>query len=316
MSGDSVVQGLSGALLIGLSGFLYLHASYYQRFRYALVGHQTRASLAFAYGLAFLVLAGVLSRAGFPGAAGQKALASVWVSITPVATLNGIFGAAPLLGLLIGVLSNFWRLIRASDKSHLKYKKHALFTDRLDKRLRLAAMSDVAESGEDHLLSTMWRAATQGKLIQVTMKSRKVYVGSPLLQDDPSVNSLWLKILPIASGFRDSETLAYIPTTDYRALFDSLASSARSSGPEINSMIQIVKGKTSISFDQNDLGFLLPWTEVVSITIHDPALEAFFSPPSDEGRLAGDSETETGAEIEIGADADQGQLLPPAFSKS
>lgn len=295
MNGESVVQGLSGALLVGLAGFLYLHSSYFQRFRHAPIGHQTRASLAFAYGLFFLFAAGLLAQAEFaPLAITRDFLLGVWVSITPVKSLSGVFGAAPMLALFAGLTSNIWRLMRASDRPYLKDVQHVLHTKNLLKRMRLAALGDVASSADDQMLWTMWRAITLGKLVQVTMKSRKVYVGSPLPLGDPSATSLWLKIMPIASGFRDAETLTYIPTTDYRILFEVLAESDRGGGPELKSSIKVGLGTATIEFDQADLGFLLPWSEVASITIHDPALEAFFSPDAAGEPIAEDDREITG----------------------
>jgi len=273
MGGESVVQGLSGALLVGLAGFLYLHFSYFQRFRNALVAPQTRASLAFAYGLLFLFAAG-LSKYLLSESV-VELLSEVWTVISPLKSLDGVFGAAPALGLLAALASNIGRLVLASNKDYLKERGHALFSTNLRKRMQFAALNYVAGEGEDHMLWTIWRATTQGKLIQVSTKSRKVYVGMPLPLGDPSATSKWLKIVPIASGFRDSETLSYVPTTDYRSLFEALASPT----PESKRTRRIEAGSTVIDFDQYDLGFLIPWSEITSITIHDPALEAFFPPP-------------------------------------
>ena len=280
MNGEAVVQGISGALLVGLAGFLYLHASYFQRFRHALVSHQTRASLAFAYGLLFLFLAGLLGWIGLPGADAREYLAEAWRAVTPVKSLGAVFGAAPVLGLVAGVGSNLLRLARASDRAYLSDKRHPLFTTDLVRRMRLAALGDVASEADDQLLWTMWRAVTQGKLVQVTLKNRKVYVGSPLPLGDPSAAAQWMKLVPIASGFRDSDTLSYIPTTDYRLLFEAMAGTGqhRDDGPESRSRMRIEAGGMSVEFEPSDLGFILPWAEIASMTIHDPALEAFFAP--------------------------------------
>ena len=283
--GTEIAQGISGALLVALAGFLYLHVSFLQRFQHAAATPQTRASLAIAYGLLFLFIVGFISNLTCWKASPLSAfLSRVWLEITPIKGLGGVFGAAPAAGLLAGLLSNFSRLIQRANKPYLNDKNHALFTSSLIKRMRLAALSEVAIRTDDQMLRTLWRAITLGKLVQVTMKSRKVYIGMPLPSRDPSVETSWLKVVPIASGFRDSETLAFIPTTDYRDLFDALAedSQGHDAEPDRCATSTIQKNGASINFDHGDVGFLLPWSDVASLTIHDPELEAFFAPEAVE----------------------------------
>lgn len=277
-SGGALVESLSVALLIGLSGFLYLYSSYFKRFQLAAASQSTRTSLTFAYGLIFIILTSyVASNCIENNPSLNEALVGFWSKVSPFDSLPGEFGAAPVLGLLAGVASNILSLIRRSDEPFLKDKSHPLFTNNLQRRMRLAALSDLALITEDQMLRTLWRSLTLGKLIQVTLKNRKVYIGSPLASKDPSIESLWLKIVPIASGFRDDETLSYIPTTDYRELFNLLAN-ANEVNPNIIDNQKIVVGQSnqSLMFDPNDVGIILPWAEITSLTIYDPTLEALF----------------------------------------
>lgn len=185
------------------------------------------------------------------------------MAVTPVPGLDAVYIVAPAVALLSGLLGNLRRLVLASDHPYLKDQLHPLFTTNIRARMRLAALGDFAKATDDRLLATLWRAMTLGKLIQVTLKGRKVYIGSPLASSDPSIESRWLKLVPIASGYRDSESLSYIATTDYRSLFEELADGAEG-------------GRLPEGFDRADLGVLICWTEIVSITIYDPALEEYF----------------------------------------
>lgn len=95
----TLVQGLSGAFLVGLAGFLYLHASYYRRFQHAAASPQTRTSLSFAYGIGFLLLTGVcLAALRHWSPRATHNLHAIWRGLSPVAGLDAVFVVAPGLG--------------------------------------------------------------------------------------------------------------------------------------------------------------------------------------------------------------------------
>lgn len=271
IGGNSLIQGVGGALLIGLSGFLYLHASYFQRFQYASASAQTKASLSFAYGILFLIVAVLLIpllAKSFPLA--SSAIKEHWAKVASVMKLHPSFFVAPLLGILFGFLGNVIRLVVHSDSIFLKERNHKLHTTKLLPRMKLAALSAYAAITDDRLVATLWRAVTLGKLVQITLKSRKVYIGPIVASVDPSaIGNGWLKIIPILSGFRDKDSLYFVNTTDYLPLFEDMASG---NGAVFGEMQKIPSG-----FDREDLGVLIPWAEVVSLTIHDPNLNDFFS---------------------------------------
>jgi hypothetical protein len=261
----ALVQGLSGAFLVGLAGFLYLHASYYRRFQHAAASSQTTTSLSFAYGIGFLLLTGVfLAALRHWSPHSTHALHQLWGELSPVHGLAAVFVVAPGMGLLAGVAGNLVRLLDESDHPCLADSAHPLYTTNLRARMRLSALAAFVKVSDDRLFATRWRAINLGKLIQVTLKSRKVYIGSPLTSADPSIENRWLKIVPIASGYRDSESLAYNATTDYRSLYDELADGAGTESTPVDDI------------DRQDLGVLISWTEIVSLTIYEPALEDYF----------------------------------------
>jgi len=230
--GASLIQGLSGALLVGLTGFLYLHVSYFQRYRYATTAQATRTSLSFAFGIAVLLLTSLMLavlRAHAP--AYVLAAHALWSRVSPLPGLSEVFILAPLVGLSCGMAENLVRLFMASDEPYLKDKTHLHVPD-LRARMRVAALHRVANYTDAPLLLAVWRAMTLRELVLITLKSREVYVGLPMVLADPSIESPWLKLMPVAGGFRDSERLTCVLTTPYV---------------------------------EDEAGVLIPWAEVLSI---------------------------------------------------
>lgn len=270
-AGNTLIQGLSGALFVGLSGFLYLHGSYYQRFQHASATQQVRTSLSFAYGALFLILSSIL----FPELKGRleilhKYFRDEWSVVSSVLKLHPVFFVAPILALIFAIIGNLYRLVRHSDEKYMKDRSHSVYSENLRMRMKLAAMADYAKITDDRMLATLWRAVISTKLIQITLKNRKIYIGLPLASADPSLMvGGWFKIIPLVSGFRDKDTLSFIETTNYVALFETMANGNEASSGELQ--------RVPTSFDRNDLGILVPWGEITSLTIHDPALDEFFS---------------------------------------
>src|SRR5205823_756791 len=89
----------------------------------------------------------------------------------------------------------------------------------LRKRLRLAGVANVVCKSNDANVRIIFRALLLRKLIMITLKSRKVYVGNPVWPDfDPAHVLTSLKILQFASGTRDEASRKVTLTTDYGAL--------------------------------------------------------------------------------------------------
>lgn len=278
-NGSGLSQGISAFLFIGLSGFLYLYASYYCRFRQVHQQPYIRTQLAFAYGLCVVLATSLIDALLIVHLVQvQRLFTDLWVKLNPFAGLSGVFGMAPVVAVAAGVVENVGRLVLLSDSPILKDRKHPFYTHSLRARMRMAALHRYSLSSEDELVKTLWRALSLGKLLQITLKSGKVYVGSPLASCDPSFDQKWLKIIPIASGFRDSETQSYCPTTDYRRLFEALSNAPASASALDSQLVELSVGNIEVAFDGQDLGILVPWSEISSATIYDPALETIFSP--------------------------------------
>ncbi len=278
-TGSMLLQGVGSTLLVGLAGFLYLHGSYFKRFQIAHLPPQTRASLSFAYGLCFLFLASISAHICPKGAG---ALSTFWADLSPVPNVGGLFGMAPILGLVVACASNIVRLVRVSSLPYFTSREHALHSSSLRARMRLAALVTLSKNSDDLRFLTLWRAITLGKLIQVTLKSGKVYIGSALATLDPSAPDGWLKIVPIASGYRDSISRKYVQTTVYLDLYDALVAAEQPQADDDSKQnttpdVDPANAPRIIQFDPQDLGILITWDEVVSLTIHEPALQSYFA---------------------------------------
>lgn len=283
-SGRAVLQGVGSALLIGLSGFLYLYSNYLKRFETAHLPPQSRASLSLAYGLFFVSVCAVLANV-FP--VPSASLSRILISFSPFPGIRGEFLSAPILALVAAAILNVVRLVRFSDSPVIALPDGVLATTALFTRMRIASIAKLADKSEDLLIRTLWRAITKGKLLQVTLKSGKVYIGLPLASMDPSTPSSWLRIVPIASGYRDKNRQTYVPTTYYGELIDANGSSQGLYRDE--DLKSLNWNGDQIQFDAKDIGILVAWSEVLSLTIHNPALEAYFA--RDESTQAQDYRT-------------------------
>lgn len=104
--------------------------------------------------------------------------------------------AALLLGILGGPISN-------------------LFFD------ELAAKSLALRRQGSHLLRLLNEASEEGSLISLTLDTRKWYVGYVVETPSLDPKDQFFSIIPIFSGYRDSDTLEARRLTEYR--FDSIS---------------------------------------------------------------------------------------------
>lgn len=92
-------------------------------------------------------------------------------------------------------------------------------------RVHTVAEADVLTFGTelDLLVHDVWK---HKKLLQVTLKSRKVYIGQCLQGAKPHEETPYLKLLPFFSGHRDSERLNLCLDRDYISAYAKLAHSS------------------------------------------------------------------------------------------
>ena len=193
-----------------------------------------------------------------------------------------------LAAVLLGVADNF-RVLYVMRKDPALTNNARL---PLRKRLRLAGVAKIICNSNDANIRLIFRALMLRKLIMITMKSRKVYVGNPVWPDfDPAHVLTSLKILQLASGSRDEASRKVNLTTDYGALTTALrASSSRGvsdldrANPLRSDVFDLpLEGGKFVQVDIEDFGAVISWNEIESITIFDKNIYAWFQqqpPPS------------------------------------
>jgi hypothetical protein len=150
---------------------------------------------------------------------------------------------------------------------------------------RFAALAHFIHKSNDAALRAIFRACILRKSLMVTLKSHKVYVGKPNLLpwEDPTEILAVIRLMPLRSGFRDAVTKKVTLTTKYdhiawrlvelgREICDQLADPLR------RDMVGLVndEGVIVAEVDINDIGVVISWPEVESLTIFDENLyEAF-----------------------------------------
>lgn len=95
--------------------------------------------------------------------------------------------------------------------------------------------------------------------IALTMKSRKVYVGFVTQTFDPSHDRKWISILPLVSGYRDSDNLRIVFVTNYQDVYGKV-------GPvEVDKPLPGKLGHLA----PKDFGIVLPVDDVQSANLFD-----------------------------------------------
>jgi len=83
----------------------------------------------------------------------------------------------------------------------------------------------------DHLDELFLNAVEDKKLVQITLKSGKVYAGRIYKAFEPLSSHEYISILPVQSGFRDSETHEVKYTTNYSKAYRKYDEDTKSMEP-------------------------------------------------------------------------------------
>jgi hypothetical protein len=112
----------------------------------------------------------------------------------------------------------------------------------------------------------------------VTLKSGKVYVGkSAETIADPSVRAQSLKIIPFHSGYRNEKTHKVELPTDYQRIYEMMQRKPEEEEEPVNLSdplaVENVDLKctdgTLVEVDMQDMGVVILWSEVQSLTLYD-----------------------------------------------
>jgi hypothetical protein len=159
------------------------------------------------------------------------ALARWWHAVVPFAYSGVAFGAFSLGWILPGIV-NFACFPR-------------------DSQIRRA----IREAGDDLemlLLETMDREVS----VLVTLSSAKVYIGRVTRSVDPSQERRYVSLLPMLSGYRNSEDQEFIPTNDYLSLYED-----------------VISGRVAgLNVGADEFQVVIPVSEIVSVSPFAPVI--------------------------------------------
>jgi hypothetical protein len=111
----------------------------------------------------------------------------------------------------------------------------------------------IREEGEN-FEQILEKSIKRTKMVSITLKNNKVYIGIATSNYLPGGNRRYLKIIPFYSGYRDQDNLNLIITTNYAKVYD-----------------KIEEGKLEDLDIDDDFEFIISVSEIVSINIFDVA---------------------------------------------
>ena len=131
----------------------------------------------------------------------------------------------------------------------------------------------IRNRGDDieHLLV---RSVERTMPIQVTLNSRKVYVGNVVEMVEPQNDRKTLRLLPLLSGYRDENDFSLVFTTEYTRIYEQVLKPAESA----------TDGTPALQIE--DFEIVVQLRDVVSINLFDFNTYLHFSEPDDAAAAA------------------------------
>lgn len=120
------------------------------------------------------------------------------------------------------------------------------------------------ERSNDHLEILLSRACLETKAVSVTLKSRKVYVGLVTQTHDPLYDRKYIQLLPIKSGYRESDSLSLKLTVDYSSVYAKI----------------IQEDAATVAAGIQDFEIVFPVSEIQSVNLFDASTYQLFNPPN------------------------------------
>jgi hypothetical protein len=124
-----------------------------------------------------------------------------------------------------------------------------------------AAERAIRETG-DYLETLLVRAIRRTKPVSATLKSGKAYIGFVVGNIDPSVDRRFISLLPLQSGYRNTEHQLVLHT-DYARVYERISAEGRPE-PELDELMK-------------DFIIVLPVGEIQSMNIFDRDAYRLFS---------------------------------------
>jgi len=261
-----------------LAGYSFIRLSYYRRFVAEYLRTDRFALHVLGYSFAFFLLGDVTAEV-IPHWTWNVFL-SVERSLENVGITAPVINAIAL-GVVIALVDNV--RVRCLMRKDAAMSARNGFLE----GIRIAAVARFVRKSNDSALRAIFRATILKKNLMVTLKSNKVYVGKPylLLWDDPTQALTFIKILPVKSGYRDPGTKQVNFTTRYDDLVDRLVELDGLRGelrdvtdPLASDVLGLVNDQDDViaEIDIEDLGVVIAWSQVESLTIFDDNLYKAF----------------------------------------
>ncbi|NJL58149.1 hypothetical protein HC928_25820 [bacterium] len=141
----------------------------------------------------------------------------------------------------------------------------------------------VIQESNDFLEILLEKALSETKLISVTLKSGKVYIGFVTSNFDPSYDRKFLKLLPLKSGYREPVEKTLIITTDYSCVYVALAEKEREPAEKtliITTDYSPVYETLAEKERYSDFEIIISVPEVQTVNIFDPDAYTLFNSPA------------------------------------
>jgi hypothetical protein len=261
-----------------LAGYLFLRVSPFRRYRAEHLRTDRFALHVFGFSVIcyfFGVATASIVLYKFPGGWVDVYLHKVAkyseLDISVICTL----GVSPVLG----VLDRLYNLMRMWLDPAVKARPWW----RLYKKSEAAAVARFISKCDDAAIRTLYRATFYRKPIMLTLKSGKVYVGTPIKGiGDPSVLASFIKIIPLLSGYRDPATHKVELPTRYRDITSQMTAwhvekPANTDDPLVQDIADLKLGNGElVAIDMQDMGAVILWSEVVTISLYDENIYGAF----------------------------------------
>jgi len=275
--GEAARSAFSASIAL-LAGYSFIRLSYYRRFAAEYLRTDRFALHVLGYSFVFFLVGEILAQL-IPHWTLDRFL-SVEGDLEKVGITAPVINAI-LLGLVLALLDN--ARVRCLMRNDASMSTRSGFFE----GVRIAAVARFVRKSNDSALRAIFRATILKKDPMVTLKSNKVYVGKPylLLWDDPTQALTFIKILPIKSGYRDPTTKKVTLSTRYHEIVDRLVEldGTRNTIKDVTDpLASDVLGLTNdqdevvASVDIEDLGIVISWSQVESLTIFDDGLYKAF----------------------------------------
>jgi hypothetical protein len=272
---EEVARLVFSASVSLLAGYTFMWLSYCRRFSSANLRADRFALHVLAYSFVFFVCGDVVA-----------AIVPLWIPQRLSDIARSLDAAGITATVINSILVAVVLAMAENIRTRLTHRRISVYSGGgFFHAFRFAALARFILKSNDAALRAIFRAFILRKSLMVTLRSHKVYVGTPQLLpwEDPTEILEFIKLMPSRSGFRDVVTKKVTLTTRYDHIAMHLVelergSSTRIRDPLRRDVLGLVdnEGEIVAEVDINDIGIVISWPEVESLTIFDENLyEAF-----------------------------------------